>query len=152
MTAQCSFVSPTVHGPVTVISSRMPVTYEFDGSILRLALRGEYPQSEIRGALTTALQDASRPVKITGLLVDLTSSLSIGKRTLGEITSIIGFLVYHARSYGGRVALVAVSDAAYGLVRMADVDLDIGGLQTHAFREVNEALRWLQGEGGAGGG
>jgi hypothetical protein len=121
----------------------MPVTFEFDDGIVVLRMAGEYLLVEVRIALTAALDDAE-PRPVYGLLLDLTQSESISTRTLGDVTSIIGFLTYHAPSFGRRIALVGSSDVTYGVLRMADVDLDTGGVEANVFRNAAEGLRWLK--------
>jgi hypothetical protein len=121
----------------------MPVAYEFDGSILVLRMTGEYLLIEIRIALAAALDEAESRI-ITGLLVDTSASESIATRSLGDITSVVGFLAYHSQSYGRRAALVATSDVAFGVLRMADADFDVAGVDTQLFRSYDEGMRWLQ--------
>ena len=122
----------------------MPVTYDFDDNILALRMVGEYQPSDIRTALVAAIESPDH-LGITGLLVDVRQSESIARRTLGDLTAIVGFLVYHARAYGGRVALLASTDIGYGMVRLADVDLVTGGVATRTFRELRDAMQWLKG-------
>ena len=124
----------------------MPVTFEFDDGIVVLRMTGEYLLVEIRIALSAALDDAEpRPVK--GLLADLTKSDSISTRTFGDVTSIVGYLTYHAPKFGYRIALAGSSDVAYGVLRMADVDLDTSGVDAQVFRSAEEGLRWLKESG-----
>ncbi len=121
----------------------MPVTFEFDDGIVVLRMIGEYLLVEVRIALTAALDDAE-PRPVHGLLADLTHSDSIATRTFADMTSIVGFLTYHAPAFGRRIALAGSSDAALGVLRMADVDLDTGGVDAQVFRSADEGLRWLK--------
>lgn len=121
----------------------MPVSFEFDGRILVLRLAGIYPPAHIRAALVAALAEPrSRP--LNGALVDVSESQSLATRTLGDMTSIVGFLAYHAAAFGNRIALVVSSDVAYGVVRMAAEDLRTAGIAANVFRDGAEARRWLQ--------
>jgi len=122
----------------------MPVSYDFDGTILILWMVGSYAPADIRAALAHALAQPERPV-VTGVVGDLRHSESITTRTLGEITGIVGFLAYHAPSFGKRIALVVSDDAAHEVVRMGAVDLNIGGVQTGTFRCIDEARAWMAG-------
>lgn len=121
----------------------MPVTFEFDGRILVLRLTGIYSLSEIRAGLVAALAEA-QPRAPNGILVDVRDSESLATRTLGDMTSIVGFLAYHAAAYGNRVALVVAGDQQYALVRMAAEDLHTAGIAASVFRDVGEARRWIQ--------
>jgi hypothetical protein len=121
----------------------MPVTYDFDGSILVMRMAGEYLLVEVRVALSAALDEAESRI-VTGLLLDLSESESIATRSLGDITSIVGFLAYHAHAYGRRTALVASTDVAYGVLRLADVDFEAGGVETRLFRSHDDGLSWLK--------
>lgn len=121
----------------------MPVTYSLDGNVLVMRMAGEYLLVEIRIALAAALDEADSRV-VTGLLLDLSDSQSIASRSLGDITSIVGFLAYHAHAYGRRAALVAATDVAYGVLRLADVDFEAAGIETKVFRSVEEGMSWLQ--------
>jgi hypothetical protein len=121
----------------------VPVTFEFDGRILVLRLTGIYSLSDIRAGLVTALAEP-QPRSLSGILVDLRDSESLATRTLGDMTSTIGFLAYHAAAYGNRVALVVAGDQQYAVVRMSAEDLHTGGIAASVFRDANEARRWLQ--------
>jgi hypothetical protein len=120
----------------------MPVTWEIDGSVLLLRLAGVYAPAEIRAAIVAALAEP-RVRPLTGVVVDVRESESLASRTLGDTTAIIGFLAYHAPSFGNRVALVVAGDSQYALVRMAAEDLHTGGIATSVFRDSDEARRWV---------
>jgi predicted RNA methylase len=121
----------------------MPVTFEFDGRILVLRLAGIYSLADIRAGLIAALAEPHAPV-LNGILVDVRDSQSLATRTLGDMTSTIGFLAYHAASYGSRVALVVEGDQQYAVVRMAAEDLHTAGIAASVFRDAGEARRWIQ--------
>lgn len=125
----------------------MPVTYDFEGTILMLWMVGNYAPAEIRAAVGRALAEPSRPA-VTGVVGDLRQSESVATRSLGEITGIVGFLAYHASSFGNRIALVVADDVAHEVVRMGAVDLGIGGVQTGTFRCIDEAREWMKESGG----
>jgi hypothetical protein len=120
----------------------MPVSYDFEGDILVLRLVGEYGTGEIRAALVAAL--AEHGSEVSGLLADIRTSDSIHERTLGELTSIMGFLAYYAASYGNRVAILAATEEASERVRFGAVDLAASGTLTGIFRSLDEARTWLQ--------
>ncbi|MFL5561854.1 MAG: hypothetical protein ACJ79K_10300 [Gemmatimonadaceae bacterium] len=121
----------------------MPITFEIDGTIVVLHLTGIYPPSELRAAFVAALaKPRERP--LSGIMVDLRESESLMTRTLGDMTSIVGFLAYHATAYGNRVALVVAGDTQYAVIRMAAEDLHTAGIAASVFRDAGEALRWLR--------
>ena len=124
----------------------MPVTYEFEGTILLLWMVGRYAASDIRAAVARALAEPGRPL-ITGMVSDLRSSSSLMRRSLGDITGIVGYLAYVAPSVGNRIALVVSTDAADMLARMWVVDLRIGGVQAETFRCIDDARGWMAGPG-----
>ena len=121
----------------------MPVSCEFDGSVLLLHLVGTYSPADLRAALGAALGETNRP-RITGLIADLRFSESIATRTLGDATAIIGFLAYHAPALGNRIALVVPENSGDTLVRMATVDLLTAGVDAVAFRDMGEAKAWFR--------
>lgn len=135
-------VFPGTTGTTGPCPDAMPVTYDFEGDILALRLVGQYGPAEIRAALLAGL--AERGAGAAGLLADLRSSESIRNRTLGDVTSITGFLAYHAASYGNRVAIIAPTEEAYERAQFGVVDLAASGVATGIFREVDDARMWLR--------
>jgi hypothetical protein len=121
----------------------MPVSTEFEGSVLVLRMVGTYSPADLRAALGAALAAPDRP-HLTGLIADLRFSESVASRTLGDSTAIIGFLAYHASSLGNRVALVAPAFGGDTLVNMASVDLRTGGVDAVTFADMEEARRWIR--------
>ena len=120
----------------------MPVTCEFDGTALLVRLAGVYGLAELRAPIAAALAEPrTRP--LTGVLIDMRESESVTMRTLGDITAIIGFLAYHGRSFGNRVAFLVSGDAQYAVARMATADLHTGGVAASVFHQADEARRWL---------
>ena len=121
----------------------MPVSWEFDGSVLLLHMVGTYSPAELRAAISAALAEPNRP-RITGLISDLRFSESIATRTLGDATAIIGFLAYHAPALGNRIALVVPENSDDTLVRMATVDLLTAGVDAVSLRDMGEARAWFR--------
>jgi len=121
----------------------MPVSCEFEGSVLLLHLVGTYSPAELRAAVGAALADPARP-SLTGLISDLRFSESVATRTLGDMTSIVGFLAYHAASFGNRIALVVPENSDETIVQMATVDLQTGGVDAASFRDISEARAWMK--------
>ena len=121
---------------------RVSVSFDFDHGILALRLVGDYPLSDVRTTLLRALNDSALP-PIAGLLIDLRQSDAIATRTLGDLTAMMAFFSHHAPRYGGRIAALASTDIAFGMARMAGVDLGLSGVEHHEFRDAQAALAWL---------
>lgn len=121
----------------------MPVTYEFDGSTVALRLGGLYETSDIRAALIAALDDPKRP-EITGMLFDIRGSRSIAGRTADDVRVMAQCLGSYAARFGRRLALVADSDAAFGLMRLGAIDVEQRGVDSRVFRDAVEAEAWLR--------
>lgn len=121
----------------------MPVSTEFEGSVLLLHLVGTYSPAELRAALAAALSDPDRP-RLTGLITDLRFSESVATRTLGDMTSIVGFMAYHAASFGNRIALLVPENSDATIVRMATVDLHTAGIDAASFDDISEARAWMR--------
>ena len=121
----------------------MPVSCEFQGSVLLLHLVGTYSPAELRAAVAAALADPDRP-RLTGLISDLRFSESVATRTLGDMTSIVGFLAYHAASFGNRIALLIPENSDATIVRMATVDLQTAGIAAASFEDISEARAWIR--------
>ena len=121
----------------------LPVSYAFSDSVLTLHMVGTYSPAELRAAVGTALAEADRP-RLSGLIADLRFSQSIATRTLGDATAIIGFLAYHAPSFGNRIALVVPENSDDTLVHMATVDFQTGGIEASAFHDMVQARAWIR--------
>lgn len=121
----------------------MPVSCEFEGSVLMLRMVGTYSPADLRAALGAALAEPGRP-QLTGLIADLRYSEAIATRTLGDSTAIIGFLAYHSPSLGNRIALVTPESGDDTLLHMASVDLRTGGVDAVTFRDLGEARAWIR--------
>lgn len=121
----------------------MPVSCEFEGSVLVLRMVGTYSPADLRAALGAALEEPGRP-RLSGLIADLRYSESVATRTLGDSTAIVGFLAYHASSFGNRIALVAPIAGDDTLLHMASVDLRTGGVDAVTFQDMGEARAWIR--------
>ena len=128
----------------------MPVTFEFDDGILALRMVGLYETVEVRAALLTALEDP-RGAAARGLLFDVRASESLSGRTTSEVRAMGRFLSQQVPRIGGRVALLAEADFAYGLMRLGGVVLEEEGATASVFRDEPSARAWLLAAGGAAG-
>lgn len=121
----------------------MPVSYEFDESILVLRMVEHYLPADIRAALAAALQADARPA-LTGMLFDVSASTSLGARSTRDVRSMAALLSHLAPQFGGRLALLATTDLQYGQMRLGSVDVEAAGVEVWPFRDRSEALRWLR--------
>jgi hypothetical protein len=120
----------------------MPVTYEFDGPIVALRLTGSYETADVRAALRGALDDPRCP-HAAGMLFDLRGSRSISQRTADEVRAMAQFIAAHAERFGRRLALLADSDAGFGLMRLGAATVEQHGVETSVFRDAADAEKWL---------
>ena len=123
-------------------NATMPVTYEFDGPIVALRLNGLYELADVRAALRGALEDPRCP-RVAGLLFDMRGSRSIAHRTADQVRAMAQFVATHADRFGRRLALLADTDAAFGLMRLGAVTVEQQGVETSVFRDVADAEQWL---------
>jgi len=121
----------------------MPVTYEFDGPTIALRMTGEYKPADIRAALLAALHESAGS-DVTGLLFDARQSRVLATRSAADVRAIGQFLADHADRFGRRLALVADSDAAFGLMRLGAVGVEQRGVDSRVFRDEGEAAKWLR--------
>ena len=120
----------------------MPVSYTFRGRLYRIDCVGISRIQEVKDALLEGLASPDCP-RSPVLLIDVSQSTSLPTRTPAEIRDMAGFLAQHADSIGGRCAVVASTDVHFGLIRMGSAHSQDSGLETHVFRSVPEALKWL---------
>ena len=126
----------------------MPVSYEFDHRILALRLTGRYETGDVRTALRAALDDP-RSLDAVGLLFDVRDSRSLAGRSADEVRAMAQFIATHADRFHRRLALLADSDATFGLMRLGAVTVEQQGVETSVFRKLTDAEQWLAGAGAA---
>lgn len=120
----------------------MPVTYHYDTNIVVLALVGEYSVDELHSALLKSLEDPQCPSKPC-LLIDLTASESIQKRSSDQVNSMARFVGSLGQRFSNRIAMVASRDLHFGLVRMGSAGAEERGVHTEVFRNIQDARKWL---------
>jgi hypothetical protein len=120
----------------------MPVTYELHRPTIVVSLNGVYETSEVRAAILAAIADP-RAAGATGLLFDVRHSASIAGRTATEVRAMADFIAANAERFGRRIALVAGSDAAFGLMRLGAVTVEQKGVDVRVFRDIADAEGWL---------
>ena len=119
----------------------MPITHRFDSTIVVMELAGEYSMDDVRSAIFNALADSQCPAAPC-ILIDLTESQSIYKRTPEDVKIMVGSLS-SLRERFKRIALVAQKDLPYGLMRMGSVFSEEQGMPVEIFRDFASARNWL---------
>ena len=121
----------------------MPVRAEVDDGMIALRMIGDYETADIRGALRAAL-DGQPAGSVRGLLFDVRASTSLAGRPTDALREMASFLSLQGPAYGGRMALVASEDFAYGLMRMGSTLVQFEGVEATVFRDEAEAWTWLR--------
>ena len=122
----------------------MPVSYEFDGSILALRMKGAYDPADIRRAVADALVEAAGR-EMTGLLFDVRGSVVLTRRSANQVRAMAAFLAHVAPSFGNRIALVASDDVGFGLMRLGAADLERATKVLHRLVKALEAASPAEG-------
>ena len=120
----------------------MAIEHRREGNVAVVTARGRYSMAELRDGIDQAL-DAFGDDVSAGLLFDLTGSESLGDRTAEDLRAMAIFLASRGSRFSSRLAMVAVTDVAYGLMRMGAVTAESQGIAAHVFRDFGSARRWL---------
>jgi hypothetical protein len=123
----------------------MPVSYDFDGRVTIVRMTGLYLTADVRAALIAAFADP-RGANAAGLLFDIRGSRSIVQRTADEVRAMAQFIASHGDHFGRRLALLADSGAAFGLMRLGAVAVEQHGIEAAVFRHESDAEEWLGAE------
>jgi len=123
----------------------MPVSYHFDGRVIVVRMNGMYATADVRATLTAAFADPCC-ANAAGLLFDIRGSRSIVQRTADEVRAMAQFIASHGDRFSRRLALVADSGAAFGLMRLGAVAVEQQGIATAVFRDESDAEEWLGAE------
>jgi hypothetical protein len=118
--------------------------YQFmDRGFPVIAAMGEYEREEFHSVLERTLAALSdRPAP--GLLIDLSRSIAVKRRTNAEVFSFGTMMLSHRARFESRLAIVAAPDVTFGLMRMGLARADEHGLDAQVFREYERALAWLE--------
>ena len=122
----------------------MPVRYTFSGNLFRLNLEGSYTPEEIMKMFMNALDDPLFPEEARFLL-DVRKSSVLSERSFNDIKSVAQFFAAHSDRVSGYCAIVADKEVHYGLSRMGASLAEISGTKVEVFRDINEAILWLEG-------
>ena len=120
----------------------MPVSYRFDSTIIIIELVGEYSMNDIPATIIKSLADSKCPIK-PFILIDLSESLSIDKRTSEDVITMALSLVPLGKHFNNHIALVAPNNLRYGLMRMGAVFSEEKGMKVEIFRTFADARKWL---------
>lgn len=120
----------------------MAIEHRREGNVAVVTARGRYSMAELRDGIDEAL-DAFGDEVSAGLLFDLTASESLGDRTADDLRAMAIFLASRGSRFSSRLAMVALTDVAYGLMRMGAVTAESHGIAAHVFRDYGSARRWL---------
>lgn len=120
----------------------MAIEHGREGKLAVVTARGRYSMAELREGIDAAL-DAFGDEPSAGLLFDLSGSESLGDRTAEDLRAMAIFLASRASRFSRRLAMVAVTDVSYGLMRMGAVTAESQGVAAHVFRDHGSARRWL---------
>jgi hypothetical protein len=118
------------------------IEHRREGNVAVVTARGRYSMAELRDGIDEAL-DAFGDEVSAGLLFDLTASESLGDRTADDLRAMAIFLASRGSRFSSRLAMVALTDVAYGLMRMGAVTAESHGIAAHVFRDYGSARRWL---------
>ena len=119
----------------------MPVSYAFRGDVLELRASGTYAPEEVAQAFGRALADPARPA-LRALLYDVRESSVVGGRSTPEVRKAVAFFESLGQQVGQRVALLATTDVAYGVMRMVAAWAEARHIDAAVFRDADEAFAW----------
>ena len=120
----------------------MPVTYRFESNIVTIEMVGEYSMDDIPTTILNSLADSNCPAN-PSILINLSESLSIYKRSSEDVITVARSLVSLGKYFNNRIALVAPNDLQYGLMRMGSVFSEELGMKVEIFRTFAKARQWL---------
>lgn len=118
----------------------MPVHASVVGGILEVVIDGDYTSAEVRRVGSAALDGAAGPMPV---FMDFSGAAGMGRRDPADLRETTTFLAARKAQFS-RVAILAPSDAAYGLMRMASAFAGGEGLHVEVVRTRAEAMEWLE--------
>ena len=120
----------------------MPVTWEFQNSLLLVKLIGDYEYNAPVQAVSEAMRDPACLPR-TMLLID--ARLTTARRSSEEFRErAIWMASLQARGLGNRCALLINEQPhQFGLARMAATHVEMRGMKLGICTDMEEAARWL---------
>ena len=120
----------------------MRLPYSFEGGIALVQLAGTYTTQDLRETVMTLLEDPACPEKPL-MLMDLRVSEVIQNRSGSDLQEVARSLAVIGPRLGRRFAMVAGSEAAFGLLRLGAVYAAQSGIEPAVFRDLASARAWL---------
>jgi hypothetical protein len=121
------------------------ITYRFEGDFLFTTIEGPTSYEDVRTYLDGLLVDPGFRPGMPGLIdcrrVKSLFSISDLRKTAADAK------LRPQLQVPGRAAVLASSNLIYGLLRMYEVFNEGNPAEIRVFREPEEAVRWLRGEG-----
>ena len=122
---------------------RMPVTYKIDtaGETIRTECTGDVTLEEVLGHFRALAKDPDCPPRLD-VLLDLSQTTSVPRsEDLRDVVTEIERVRGNVRF--GACAIVACTDALFGMLRMFEVYAEQHFRNTSVFRTLPEAEEWL---------
>ena len=119
----------------------MPVHHALAGTVLLIAVDGDYTPDELHRVAETALAEPQTPSPAR-VLLDLSGAASLEGRSDEELAGTAAFFASQGGSLD-RVAVLVRGDILQDLMRMGTAFAVQKGLRASPFRDRDEAMRWL---------
>ena len=119
----------------------MPVHFSVAGSVLVIAVDGDYTQGELHRVVAAALEDETTPAPAL-ILLDLSGAASLDGRSDDELRETATFFADREPPVS-RVAILVRGDILQDLMRMGTAFAVQEGLRASPFRDRGEAMDWL---------
>jgi hypothetical protein len=121
----------------------MPVNWEIRNSVVIVTLTGHYSFQEPVQAVTEAM---AAPRFRAGMALLIDARCSTSSRSSDEFRERAWWMASLAsKGLSTRFAIVINSEPhQFGLARMAEIHLDIKGLELEIFTDLDDALQWLE--------
>jgi hypothetical protein len=126
----------------------MSVSYRFEDDLLEILVVGDHTVDDF----IHCVQDAQGDEKWQGsawLLIDISQSPAVTRRTPQEIRKVVDFLNERPGAFRHATALVVSSTIQNDVIRLAASMADFVGTEMRAFFQREEAVRWLLGRASA---
>ncbi len=79
----------------------------------------------------------------SGLLLDLSASSALPRRTTNDLRIMAGCLARGRLGFGSRLGMVAPTDLAFGMMRQGGAFIEDQGVEAEVFRDFSSAMEWL---------
>lgn len=118
----------------------MPLSYQFEGSLLHVVVEGTYEFADVEKLFQAACADPAYPERAF-VLVD--GRQSEANPSADDMQQMVRLAASMGARLGPRVALVVTRDLHFGLGRMLGAFGERHGLRFETFRDLEEARAWL---------